>query len=82
MTSQNPFKYIRKDEFENCESPILFFFTEETLQEYAEANFGRELSEDELQLAYEEWISDYTNEGFLWFLHTVICNTINKLTNY
>ena len=47
--SKDPFKYIRREEFEKANSPIIFYLTEEQIQEFAEDNYSPRLSEEELE---------------------------------
>ncbi|MCE9643079.1 MAG: hypothetical protein K8Q97_01995 [Candidatus Andersenbacteria bacterium] len=44
----NPFKYINQKGIESYRSPIVYFITEEMVQDFAEANYDRRLTEEEV----------------------------------
>lgn len=59
--SNDPFKYVKKEWIENANDPVVYYVTAETVQEFAEANINRRLTEKELdQLKYGFWDDQYT----------------------
>lgn len=81
MENQDPYKYITKENFDNSVTPIIFYFTEDTLQYHAECNFNRRLSEEEVRIAFEEYLSDYSNDNIMGFLDGAIEYALNETSS-
>lgn len=53
MTQNNPFKYLTLKDIKSYESPLVYVISAEMVQEFAEANYDRRLTEKEVaQLFY------------------------------
>jgi len=53
--SDDPFKYITREDLKKVHSPILFFITEEEIQSFAEDNYPPRLSGEELRELVQSW---------------------------
>lgn len=58
MNQDNPFKYHSLESLKQEPSPIVYIITEEMVQDFAEANYGRRLTEVEASNLWEGFCED------------------------
>lgn len=58
MNKNDPFKYHSLESIKREESPIVYIITEEMVQDFAEANYGRLLTEEEASSLFEGFCED------------------------
>jgi hypothetical protein len=57
----NLFKYISLEDLQNGDSPLVYFITEEMVQDFAEANYDRRLTEKEVAELFYGFCEDDQN---------------------